>query len=863
MPLIAQNPQPRVILGLMTFGPSEAKGARITSLDEYNKCLDYFQQQGFNEVDTARIYIDGEQEAFTAKANWKSRGLTLATKWYPHQPGFHKPDILRENLELSLKELQTDTVDIFYLHAADRATPFAETLEAVNQLHKEGKFVQLGLSNFTAFEVAEICTLCAANGWVRPTIYQAMYNAITRNIETELVPACHRYGLDIVIYNPLAGGLFSGKYKTRDIPAEGRYSDASSTGTNYRNRYFRDATFEALSLIEPVVEKHGLTLLETALRWVRHHSALRMDNGGRDGVLVGVSSFSQLETNLADLQKGPLPEEVVRALDEAWLVAKSNSPNYWHLDLKYTYDTQKALYGPNHLICSPLDLGLLSVIFRKDSRSDKNPFDHGGFYAIIKTISDTPTNDTVASDNIELSEPRVISTPDTVHDSQDSDDEMVVNRPPMHRPTDGRSQQPLLKNDRHGRLPRSSFGNGDTEGRPMLHHTRRPTIRSKSPEHDAAQATRKKYMIASGFLLLSLASFVIQTETASYIQNELGWKKPYCMLYMTHGSWTLLWLVQLGILRLQKRSMSWEAFWRRHVFLLRTTAQMVESQDVHLTTRSSNRSPIPYMVKTTAFVTTALTIAGGSWYVAVNMTTASDLTAIYNCSAFFAYAFSIPLLNEKLRFDKVFSVAVATIGVMVVAYGDRPEKKASKGGSNDGAQNRLLGNIVIGIGSVLYGLYEVLYKRFACPPEGTSPGRGTIFANTFGSLIGVFTLLVLWIPLPFLHWWGWETFEWPTGEAGWMLIISVCANATFSGSFLVLISLTSPVLSSVAALLTIFLVALVDWFRTGDPLSMASIIGGILIMVAFFMLSFSTYREMNEERKKHLENDEVESDSDA
>ncbi|KAJ6180956.1 hypothetical protein N7519_011417 [Penicillium mononematosum] len=299
MPLIAQNPQPRVILGLMTFGPTEAKGARITSLDEFNKCLDYFQQQGFNEVDTARIYIDGEQEAFTAKANWKSRGLTLATKWYPNQPGFHKPEVVREKLELSLKELQTDTVDIFYLHAADRATPFAETLEAVNQLHKEGKFVQLGLSNFTAFEVAEICILCAERGWVRPTIYQAMYNAITRNIETELVPACHR-----------------------------------------------DATFEALSIIEPVVEKHGLTLLETALRWVRHHSALRMENGGRDGVLVGVSSFAQLETNLADLQKGPLPEEVVQALDQAWLVAKSNSPNYWHLDLKYTYDTQKAVFGP-------------------------------------------------------------------------------------------------------------------------------------------------------------------------------------------------------------------------------------------------------------------------------------------------------------------------------------------------------------------------------------------------------------------------------------------------------------------------------------------------------------------------------------
>ncbi|KAJ5578323.1 Aflatoxin B1 aldehyde reductase member 2 [Penicillium hispanicum] len=346
MPLVAQNPLPRIILGLMTFGPNESKGARITSLDEYNRCLDYFQQQGFNEVDTARIYVGGEQEAFTAKANWKQRGLTIATKCHPKEAGGHKAAVLRERLELSLKELNTNQVDIFYLHAPDRSIPFAEALGAVNELHKEGKFVQLGLSNYTAFEVAEIVTLCAERGWVRPTIYQAMYNAITRNIETELVPACRRYGLDIVIYNPLAGGLFSGKYKTHDLPAEGRYSDGGSTGPLYRTRYFRDSNFEALRLIEPVVQKHGLTLVETALRWVRHHSALGMDNGGRDGVLVGVSSFEQLETNLRDLQKGPLPEEVVDTLDKAWLVSKPTCANYWHLDLKYTYNTHEALFKP-------------------------------------------------------------------------------------------------------------------------------------------------------------------------------------------------------------------------------------------------------------------------------------------------------------------------------------------------------------------------------------------------------------------------------------------------------------------------------------------------------------------------------------
>jgi aflatoxin B1 aldehyde reductase len=179
MSLVAQNVKPRVILGLMTFGPTPEKGARITSLDEFNQQLDYLQSEGFNEVDTARSYVDGEQEGWTRQARWKERGLKLATKCYPHVPGQHKPENLRQSLETSLKELGSDQVDIFYLHAADRSVPFAETLEEVNKLYKEGKFVQLGLSNYTAFEVAEIVTLCAERGWVRPTIFQAMYNAIS------------------------------------------------------------------------------------------------------------------------------------------------------------------------------------------------------------------------------------------------------------------------------------------------------------------------------------------------------------------------------------------------------------------------------------------------------------------------------------------------------------------------------------------------------------------------------------------------------------------------------------------------------------------------------------------------------------
>lgn len=127
--------------------------------------------------------------------------------------------------------------------------------------------------------------------------------------------------------------MFSGKYKSKDIPQEGRYSDAvGSMGEMYRKRYFKDSTFEALKIVEPVAEKHGLTLVETAVRWVVNHSALNIKDGN-DGIIIGVSSLSQLDQNMKDCEKGPLPQEVVDALDKAWLVTKVDTPNYWHLDL--------------------------------------------------------------------------------------------------------------------------------------------------------------------------------------------------------------------------------------------------------------------------------------------------------------------------------------------------------------------------------------------------------------------------------------------------------------------------------------------------------------------------------------------------
>ncbi|KAI1767120.1 hypothetical protein GGR53DRAFT_143542 [Hypoxylon sp. FL1150] len=464
------------------------------------------------------------------------------------------------------------------------------------------------------------------------------------------------------------------------------------------------------------------------------------------------------------------------------------------------------------------------------------------------------------SDLSRLRSPRRFDINDSEDDSED--DMSDGKRPGFLRPTDGRSGTPLLKksDDDRGRprhntsrptspLPFPASSATSTPSRPVF--SRRSTMRSRSPDTQARMAARKKYTYAAIFLAVSLVSFCVQTELGRYVQHELGWDKAYCMLYLTHGSWALLWPAQLLILRVQKRSVPWPTFWRRHVYLLRSTAHMVARQELDVPRHVLQRSPVPYLVRTTAFVTTALTVAGLSWYVAVNMTSPSDLTAIYNCSAFFAYAFSVPLLKEKLRLDKSFAVLIAIVGVLVVAYGDSKETTEGEGQEPDTeAGKRFLGNMIIGAGSVLYGLYEVMYKRWACPPEGTSATRGMIFANAFGSCIGSFTLLVLWVPLPILHILGWETFELPTGEAAFYLFVSVIMNATFAGSFLVLISLTSPVLSSVAALLTIFIVAVADWLITGQSMSAAAIGGGCMIVVAFLMLSYSTWREMTEDAER-------------
>lgn len=191
----------------MTIGKEGAEQARVHTLDETKAILDVFQQHGHNEIDTSRTYGAGSSEEYLGDVDWKGRGLVMDTKYYPtagrNMPtadapdgGWrHTPDHLRQNLMTSLKALKVDKVDMWYLHGPDRTTPYEETLRAVNDLHREGLFDRFAISNYMSWEVAQICEICEKNGWIKPSVYQGVYNALHRSVEAELFPCLRHYGM--------------------------------------------------------------------------------------------------------------------------------------------------------------------------------------------------------------------------------------------------------------------------------------------------------------------------------------------------------------------------------------------------------------------------------------------------------------------------------------------------------------------------------------------------------------------------------------------------------------------------------------------------------------------------------------------
>ena len=309
----------KLILGSMTFG-EQVEDSEARSL------LRDFRAAGHAEVDTAHVYCDGRSEEMLGKLLPADAADSppIASKVNPWNDNGLQPAEIRRQFSESLSRLGRDSIDLLYLHSPDLDTPIADTLEACYALYRDGGFRRFGLSNYAAWQVAEIAELCRRHGWMQPQVYQGMYNALTRDVERELFPCLRHYDMAFYAYNPLAGGLLTGKHSSAQEHAdEGRFVRRS----NYLERYWKAEYFAVLDELRAACEGRDLTLLQVAFAWLQHHSMLREDQG--DGIILGASSVAHLDQNMAACASKPLDDELLEILDRGWDAIRPNCFRYF------------------------------------------------------------------------------------------------------------------------------------------------------------------------------------------------------------------------------------------------------------------------------------------------------------------------------------------------------------------------------------------------------------------------------------------------------------------------------------------------------------------------------------------------------
>lgn len=321
-----------VVLGAVAFGKPKptTRDHPLAADEDCNALLESFAAHGGEQIDTARVYQNGNCEAVLGRITG-AKSLRIDTKYHPNLPGGPV-----EQLDLSLAALQRQSVFVYYIHMPATEIPLEETLAAMNACHVAGKFEHFGLSNFPAWQVAEICQYCHQQGYVLPTVYQGVYNALNRTAEYELVPVLRNYNMRYYSHGSLASGFLTGKYKEGVAPVKGQDRFAQTRRIRqYEERYLhRTEMFAALGAITAAAAESGISTLEAAVRWTRYHSAV--DGAAGDAVLIGVSRTEQLEPIMQAANKGPLPDAVADAFETANERVEMKSEYY----LQYPYPKQ-------------------------------------------------------------------------------------------------------------------------------------------------------------------------------------------------------------------------------------------------------------------------------------------------------------------------------------------------------------------------------------------------------------------------------------------------------------------------------------------------------------------------------------------
>ena len=310
----------KLILGTMTFGES-------VFMPDVGKFINAFLDAGYDELDTAYVYNEGNCEKFLGEVLPNlNRSFKICTKINPRITGKLDADAAYMQLNESLQRMKLESVDTVFLHFPDPATPVEGVLRAMADLHSKGKYRELGLSNFPAWMVAEVWHTCQSHGWILPTVYEGVYNPLTRGAEKELNNCLNHYGLRFYAYNPTMGGMLTGRYKSvNEAPTDGRFTHRPG----YQSKYWKKSNFDALDVIGKALEPHGMTMIEATYRWLAFHSMLCSDRG--DAILIGASKLNHLLENMNTVKAGPLPNDVVNAFEKAWEVCRRDSREYFTL----------------------------------------------------------------------------------------------------------------------------------------------------------------------------------------------------------------------------------------------------------------------------------------------------------------------------------------------------------------------------------------------------------------------------------------------------------------------------------------------------------------------------------------------------
>ena len=281
-------------LGTMIFGDN---GARGTPADQATGMIHHFLDAGGTFIDTADVYTEGRSEEIVGQAIKERRDeVILATKVrFPtgkrkNDAGLSRHHIM-QGVHASLKRLQTDVIDVLFVHCWDPFTPLEETMRALDDLVREGSVRYLGVSNFKAWQVMKTLAISEAQGYPRFVAGQYQYSLVQRDIEYEFNDLCLSEGIGLTPWGPLGGGFLTGKYKRGERPKEGRIATATEEQAESWERRATERNWHIIDAVGEVAEGRGVSYPQVALAWLRAQPTV-------SSVILGARTLDQLKDNL-------------------------------------------------------------------------------------------------------------------------------------------------------------------------------------------------------------------------------------------------------------------------------------------------------------------------------------------------------------------------------------------------------------------------------------------------------------------------------------------------------------------------------------------------------------------------------------